>query len=91
MLMLIHSRHVSSQNKQQLKKLVLYFSDVTEIECTSINWLSLGHQQNSKSYRLLMNICFWVVKGLPKGKINPHYTADLRRGVAIEYIPKQPA
>ena len=28
---------------------------------------------------------------LPKGKINPHYTADLRRGVAIEYIPKQPA
>ena len=28
---------------------------------------------------------------LPKGKINPHYTADLRRGVAIEYIPKHPA
>lgn len=28
---------------------------------------------------------------LPAGKINPHYTADLRRGVAIEYIPKQPA
>ena len=64
MLMLIHSRHVSSLNKRQLKKLVLYFSDVTEIECASINWLSLGHQQNSKSYRLLMNICFLVVKGL---------------------------
>ena len=28
---------------------------------------------------------------LPAGKINLHYTADLRRGVAIEYIPKQPA
>ena len=28
---------------------------------------------------------------LPAGKINSHYTADLRRGVAIEYIPKQPA
>lgn len=28
---------------------------------------------------------------LPAGKIDPHYTADLRRGVAIEYIPKQPA
>jgi len=28
---------------------------------------------------------------LPAGRINPHYTADLRRGVAIEYIPKQPA
>lgn len=64
MLTLIHSRHVSSQNKSQLKKLVLYFSDVSEIDCSSINWLSLGHQQNSKSYRLLMNICFLVVKGL---------------------------
>ena len=28
---------------------------------------------------------------LPEGRINPNYTADLRRGVAVEYIPKQPA
>ena len=28
---------------------------------------------------------------LPEGKLNPNYTADLRRGVAVEYIPKIPA
>ena len=28
---------------------------------------------------------------LPEGRINPNYTADLRRGIAVEYIPKQPA
>ena len=28
---------------------------------------------------------------LPEGRINPNYTADLRRGLAVEYIPKQPA
>ena len=28
---------------------------------------------------------------LSEGKLNPNYTADLRRGVAVEYIPKSPA
>lgn len=64
MLMLIHSRHVSSLNKQNLKKLIISFNDVSEINCSSIDWFSLGHQQNSKAYRLLMNICFLVIKGL---------------------------
>lgn len=28
---------------------------------------------------------------LPEGEINPNYKADLRRGVAVEYVPKLPA
>ena len=28
---------------------------------------------------------------LPEGKLKPNYTADLRGGIAIEYIAKKPA
>ena len=44
-----------------------------------------------KNRRIAIYYRFVGYLELPAGKINPHYTADLRRGVAIEYIPKQPA
>ena len=45
----------------------------------------------SRTQRIAIYYRFVGYLELPTGKINPHYTADLRRGVAIEYIPKQPA
>jgi DNA invertase Pin-like site-specific DNA recombinase len=45
----------------------------------------------SRTQRIAIYYRFVGYLELPAGKINPHYTADLRRGVAIEYIPKQPA
>lgn len=63
-LLLIRSRYVEDKNKRELKKLNLYFSRVDTIDCKSINWTTLGYKQNSKSYRLLMNMCYLVVNGL---------------------------
>ena len=45
----------------------------------------------SRTQRIAIYYRFVGYLELPAGRINPHYTADLRRGVAIEYIPKQPA
>lgn len=45
----------------------------------------------SRTQRIAIYYRFVGYLELPADKINPHYTADLRRGVAIEYIPKQPA
>ena len=45
----------------------------------------------SRTQRIAIYYRFVGYLESPAGKINPHYTADLRRGVAIEYIPKQPA
>ena len=45
----------------------------------------------SRTQRIAIYYRFVGYLELPAGKINPHYTADLRRGVAIEYIPNQPA
>ena len=45
----------------------------------------------SRTQRIAIYYRFVGYLELPAGKINPHYTADLRRGVATEYIPKQPA
>ena len=45
----------------------------------------------SRTQRIAIYYRFVGYLESPAGKIKPHYTADLRRGVAIEYIPKQPA
>ena len=45
----------------------------------------------SRTQRIAIYYRFVGYLELPADRINPHYTADLRRGVAIEYIPKQPA
>ena len=44
-----------------------------------------------KTQRIAIYYRFVGYLELPEGKINPNYTADLRRGVAVEYIPKIPA
>ena len=45
----------------------------------------------SRTQRIAIYYRFVGYLELPEGKINPNYTADLRRGVAVEYIPKIPA
>ena len=63
-LVLLRSRKVDDKNKKTLKRLLLYFNEVNIIERQSINWNTLGYKKNSKSYRLLMNLCYLVLNGL---------------------------
>ena len=44
-----------------------------------------------KTQRIAIYYRFVGYLELPEGKLDPNYTADLRRGVAVEYIPKIPA
>lgn len=55
---------VKAENKKQLRKLLLYFSDVEEIVPASIRWSALKYHRNNAAYRMLINICWLVVKGL---------------------------
>lgn len=64
MLMLLRHGNVKSENKQALRKLLLYFSDVTEIVPMTIRWDSLKYHTNNASYRMLMGICRFAIKGL---------------------------
>ena len=63
-LLLLHSKDVAKENKKQLKKVLLFFSDVDVINCKTIDWRRLQYNRNNASYRMLMNICYLIINGM---------------------------
>lgn len=61
---LIKNRSVNAEYKSELKKLMLYFSNISSIEVSQIKWSTLRFQRNNQSYKMLMNICYLVIDGL---------------------------
>ncbi|MDR2638253.1 MAG: 5-methylcytosine-specific restriction endonuclease system specificity protein McrC [Helicobacteraceae bacterium] len=64
MLLLLRHGNVKPENKKALRKLLTYFSEVTEIAPAVIRWDALKYHRNNVSYRMLMGICRLTVKGL---------------------------
>ena len=64
MLLLLRHGNVKPANKKALRKLLLYFSDATEIAPAAIRWDALKYHRNNASYRTLLGICRLAVKGL---------------------------
>jgi 5-methylcytosine-specific restriction enzyme subunit McrC len=54
---LIKSKEVTAKNRALLKKLMLYFSDVSLLDLRDVKWNRLQYNRNNKSYKILMNIC----------------------------------
>ena len=63
-IILIRSGEVDYARRKALKKLMLYFSNVDTINPFSINWSGLNYHRNNATYKMLMNICHLVIKGL---------------------------
>lgn len=64
MLLLLRHGNVKPENKKALRKLLLYFADVTEVAPEAIRWDALKYHRNNASYRMLLGICRLTVKGL---------------------------
>jgi 5-methylcytosine-specific restriction enzyme subunit McrC len=64
MLLLLRHGNVKPENKKSLRKLLLYFGDVSEVVPQSIRWDALKYHRNNASYRMLIGICRLTVKGL---------------------------
>lgn len=60
---LISNDSVKSKRKAELRSLLPFFSNVTSIEPKSINWTMLTYKRNNRNYRMLMNICYFIVDG----------------------------
>ena len=60
--LLMHSG-ISKARAKELRKLMLFFSDVDTVNLQRINW-NQQYNRNNQSYRMLMAICYLVVKGL---------------------------
>lgn len=63
-LLLINSKQVKAERKSSLKKLMLFFSNVSTIETKGIKWNSMRFDRNSKTYRMLMYICYFVLDNM---------------------------
>lgn len=54
---------ISKKRKKELRKLMVYFGDVEPINLYSVNW-NVQYNRNNQTYRMLISICYLVVKGL---------------------------
>ena len=54
---------ISKTRKKQLRKLMVFFVDVDLLDITEINW-RINYNRNNQTYRMLISICYLVVKGL---------------------------
>lgn len=65
--LLLLKADISKARKKELRKLMVYFGDVSEIDVHTINW-SVSYNRNNQTYRLLITVCCLVVKGLLQSK-----------------------
>ena len=54
---------ISKDRKKQLRKLLIYFSEVEPLNRESINW-KLQFNKNNQTYQMLISICYLILKGL---------------------------
>lgn len=64
--LLLHS-DISKIRKKDIRKLLVYFTEVSSLEINSINW-KLQFNKNNQSYQMLISICYLIVKGLLQTK-----------------------
>lgn len=61
---LIREKSVSHTRKVQLKSLMPFFAGVDTLDPFLIRWNMLRYQKNNQTYRMLMNICYFVLDGM---------------------------
>lgn len=54
---------ISKERKKKLRKLLVYFGDVEEMDVHLIQW-HIQFNRSNQTYRMLMAICWLVIKGL---------------------------
>ena len=55
--------NISKPRKKNLRKLMVYFGEVDLIDLYTVNW-NVQYNRNNQTYRMLISICYLVVKGL---------------------------
>lgn len=62
--LLLRNDTVKSKYKDDLKKKMLFFSNIELLEPTSISWSSIRFQRNNQTYRMLISICQLILEGM---------------------------
>ncbi len=63
MILLRHSS-VDQDYKNELKKEMLFFSNVDAIDPTTIRWSAIRFRRNNSTYRMLISLCQLIIEGM---------------------------
>lgn len=61
---LLQEKIVAKERKNKLKKVLPFFVNINTIEPSIVKWNTLYFQRNNQTYKMLMNICYFVLEGL---------------------------
>ena len=63
-LLLLHQDTVKKERKVQLKRVLLLFSTIQEIDLKTVVWNRIRYERSNRNYEMLLNICHMVVDGM---------------------------
>ena len=61
---LLQGKIVAKERKNKLKKVLPFFVNINTIEPSIVKWNTLYFQRNNQTYKMLMNICYFILEGL---------------------------
>lgn len=61
---LLRQKSVSAEHRVALKKVMLFFGEVNCVETSCIQWSRLRYHRDNQNYKMLLNICYFVLDGL---------------------------
>lgn len=64
--LLMHT-NISKQRKKELRKQMIFFSEVADIDVHMIDW-NIHYNRSNRTYKMLISICYLVIKGLLQTK-----------------------
>lgn len=62
--LLLKHANVKKKTKSNLKRLMLFFSNVQPVDIKTIHWNMLRFDRNNRNYRMLLYICYFILDGL---------------------------
>lgn len=73
MLLLLRYGDINHFNRTLLRKRLVFFNRIDEISPSLISWDSISYHRNNVTYRMLINVCQLIIKGLLQTSDNGHY------------------
>lgn len=73
LLCLLRTGEVSLRRKTEIKRVLVYFSEISTVDLKTIRWERLQYSRENGSYEMLMNICRLALDGmLPNTEAGPY-------------------
>ncbi|NMC32775.1 MAG: 5-methylcytosine-specific restriction endonuclease system specificity protein McrC [Veillonellaceae bacterium] len=63
-MLLTCSPEVSLQQKKALKKVMIFFCEVDELDPNRIQWGNIKYHRNNATYKMLVNLCYLIIAGM---------------------------